>query len=156
MAQREVYDAVKESFTILGGFFTEVSQDVGPERATEMYGRVFDGMGELVGNIAAKHPGDAEISGKVAAELGQLYRAFGIDPEMEIGPTRILVHYRVCPFYDGYRAAGLDHDTIEAMCRSAVACEAAAFKRVVPDGSMSLAKFRATADDFCTEAIELA
>jgi len=156
MAQREVYDAVKESFTILGGFFTEVSQDVGPERATEMYGRVFDGMGELVGNIAAKHRGDADISSKVAAELGQLYRAFGIDPEMEIGPTRILVHSHTCPFYAGYSAAGLDHATIESMCRSSVACEAAAFKRTVPDGNMSLRKFRATPDDFCTEAIELA
>lgn len=156
MAQQEVYDAVKESFTILGGFFTEVSQDVGPERATEMYGRVFDGMGELFGTMAAKHRGDADISGKVAAELEQLYPAFGIDPEMEISPTRILVHSHACPIYDGYRAAGLDHDTIEAMCRSSVACEAAAFRRIVPDGNMSLAKFRAAPDDFCTEAIELA
>lgn len=156
MAKEEVFNAVKESFTLFGGFFTEVSQDVGPERATEMYGRVFDGMGELFGTMVEEHRGDEEAAGKVAAALEQLNHAFGMYPEMEITPTRILVHSHACPIYDGYRAAGLDHDTIEAMCRSSVACEAAAFRRIVPDGNMSLAKFRAAPDDFCTEAIDLA
>ena len=156
MAQKEVYNAVKESFTLFGGFFTEVSQDVGMERAAEMYGRVFDGMGELVAKVVEEHRGDEDATGKVAAALEELYEAIGVSPEMEITPTRVLVHSHSCPFYDGYRAAGLDHDTVEAMCRSAVACEAAAFKRIVPDGTLSLSKFRDASDDFCTETIDLA
>jgi hypothetical protein len=156
MAKEEVYKAVKESCTILGKFFTEVSQDVGLERAAAMYGRVFDGIGEMMGGVVEQNLGDAEAAGNAAAQLEQMYDAFGINPDMEIGPTRIQVHTRTCPFYDGYAAAGLHHDTIEAMCRSAVACEAAAFKRIVPDGNLSLHKFRATPDDFCTEAIDLA
>lgn len=156
MAKEEVFDAVRDSCTVLGGFFSEVAQDLGMERTTEMYGRVFDGFGEMIANVVEEHRGDADAAGKVAARLEQMYHGFGIEAEMEVSPTTILAHSHACPFYDGYRAAGLDHDIIESMCRSAMACEAAAFTRMVPDGTMSLPKFRATPDDFCTEKIELA
>jgi hypothetical protein len=156
MAKDEVFTAVRDSCTILGGFLTEVFQEVGRDRATEMYGRVFDGFGEMIANVVEEHRGDSEGAGKVAAYLEQLYEGFGIDAELEISPTTILTHSHACPFYDGYKAAGLGHETIESLCHSAIACEAAAFKRTVPDGNLSLTRFRATPDDFCTEAIELA
>jgi hypothetical protein len=156
MASKEVFDAVRDASTVLGGFFSEVAQDLGMDRATEMYGRVFDGFGEMIGNVVAENRGEDDAASATAAYLEQMYEAFGLEAEIEIGPTTVLAHSHACPFYDGFLAAGLDHDTIESMCRSAMACEAAAFNRIVPDGTMSLPRFRATQDDFCTERIDLA
>ena len=79
MAKDEVFTAVRDSCTILGGFLTEVSQEVGMDRTTEMYGRVFDGFGDMIANVVEEHRGDSEGAGKVAAYLEQLYEGFGID-----------------------------------------------------------------------------
>ena len=100
MAHEEVFNAVRDSCTLIGGFVTEVAQEVGMERATEMYGRVFEGFGEMIANVVEEHRGDAEAAGKVAAELEQLNDSFGMEPGMEISPTTLLVHSRSCPFYD--------------------------------------------------------
>jgi hypothetical protein len=156
MAKPQVFNGVRDTCTILGTFFTEVSQEVGKERATELYGKYGDGFGEMIGNMIKEHQGEKKAAKKVAAQLGELFEGFGVGAKMEVSPTTILTHSHACPIYDGFQAAGLDHETIEAMCRSAAGCEAAALKRIVPDAELALTKFRATADDFCTEEIKLA
>ena len=121
-----------------------------------MYGKYGHGIGEMIGNMIKDHRGDRKPAKRVGARLRELYEKFGIDAKMEIGQTTIRAHTRVCPIYDGLMAAGLDHETIEGMCRSALGCQAAALGRVVPDAGVSLTKFRARPDDFCTEEITLA
>lgn len=156
MAKPHVYNAVRDSFTILGTFFAQVATEVGKERAIEMYGKFGGAIGEMIGNMIKDHRGDRKPAKRVGARLRELYEKHGIDARLEIGQTVIKAHSNVCPIYDGLMAAGIDHETIEAMCRSALACQAASLGRVVPDAGVSLTKFRAKPDDFCTEETTLA
>jgi len=156
MANPKVFNGVRDSFTILCTFYTEVAQEVGRDRAVELYGKYGEGFGEMIGNIIKDHKEDKKAAKKVAARLEEMMEGFGISPKLEITPTKILSHIHACPIYDGFLAAGIDHETIESMCRSASGCEAAALERVVPDAGISLAKFRTVPDDFCTEEFKLA
>lgn len=156
MANPQVFNAVRDSFTILGMFFNEVAREVGTERATEMYAKYAEGFGEAIGSLIREHQADEEAAQKVAAGLEVMFAGFGIEGEFDIAPTTIHFSTSACPIYDGLHAAGVDHHTIEAMCRAASECEATAARRLVPEAEISLTKFRDGADDVCTEVIKLA
>ena len=155
MANPQVFNAVRDSCTILGRFFTEVSQEVGEKRAAEMYGKYAEGFGEAIGNLIKENKGQEAATEKIAAGLDVMFAGFGIDGKFDITPATIECHTTACPIYDGFLAAGLEHQTIETMCRSAGKCEATALERIVPDAEISLVKFKEKADDFCTEVIKL-
>lgn len=59
-----------------------------------------------------------------------------------------------CPFYEGLRAAGLDHATVEAMCQRGVALGYAKLSQAFP-GFSGVLRFRAAPGQPCVEEFAL-
>ena len=155
MANPHVYNAVRDSMAILGSFYAQVAEEVGRERATEMYGKYAEGFGERIAGIIHEHRDEPYAAQKVASGLREMMEGFGIDAKLDVGLTMIRVETPNCPIYDGLRAAGLDHEVVESMCTAASSCEAAALQRVFPEAEISLPHFRNGPDDTCIEEIRL-
>lgn len=156
MARDAAFNAAKEACTILGTFYSEVSRELGSERATELYGRYGDGFGEMLANLIREYRGDRKATKKIAARMREMYEGLGLSIDMEVSQNAILVRSHDCPVYAGLLAAGLEHGAIETMCRSAVASEQAAFERLLPEGKVELTRFRNAPDDYCVEEFKLA
>jgi hypothetical protein len=80
--------------------------------------------------------------------------ALGMTPEIENNANSFALSWRRCPMYEGLRMAGLDHATIEAMCKCSTEAGYAAHKKVFPQLSGAL-KFRVAPDQPCVEEFTL-
>jgi len=156
MPMEDAFHAAKVMSMIYGGFFKDVAQQIGREKALALHAK----QGELFG---AKLEGmvRAEVADKglniqtLSSVLSTAPAVFGMTPEVEEAATSCKLHTHQCPMYDGWKEAGLDHDTIGSMCRATAAAEYAALTKAFPQVSVRL-EFRSAPDKACVEEYTLA
>jgi hypothetical protein len=78
----------------------------------------------------------------------------GMNIEIDEAPSSVRLGVRRCPLYEGLRMAGLEHDTVEAMCKRGVDLGYARLNQAFPRLSGAL-YFRPTPDQPCVEEFTL-
>jgi len=155
MAREEAFNAAKAVSSILGGFFKDVANEIGLEKALSLYAKQGEVFGAMMAGTAKERLGDKEFDMKTfASVLSRVFQMCGFTYELEDTPTSIKVSGFQCPFYEGFKSAGLDDQTIEALCSRMGAAEYAEYKKVFPQLSGRL-KFRSAPDQPCIEEFEL-
>jgi hypothetical protein len=110
--------------------FEELSDELGPERATELMRRSINRRGLEVARAyrAAAHAGDLEEVGRIFCENspceGTLFEP-GVE---ESDDEHIVLRMTACPLVDAWRAAGLDPEEIDRLCFIAAAVDEGTFE----------------------------
>jgi hypothetical protein len=154
MEREGAYNATKAMSSLYGGFFMEVAKEIGREKALALHGKQGEGFGNmLVGMLrqAAERGLDIKTLSSVVSGVPAL---FGMTPEVEERASSLEVRAHQCPMYDGWKEAGLDHETIGALCRATAAVEYAALARAFPQLSVRL-DFKSAPDKPCIEHYSL-
>jgi len=149
MAEHADYQVAETGFTLYGAFFQNVAREIGKERALALQCELGASFGrQTAGSIQKKSAGGT--IGVRTLNAAQEARAisFGCVPELETAGSVARLTVRECPLYDGLRASGLDHASVEAICRGISVAEYAALHEACPAVEASL-EFRATPDGAC-------
>jgi hypothetical protein len=147
MASEVAFNAAKSVFTMYGAFFKTVAQEIGMERALALHAEYGEAWGAVLADTLKKQG--------IEKGLKEMSESMGFSSEIEVSPSKIVSKVYQCPCYEGFKAAGLDHETIKAMCHRMGEAENASLKKLVPNASATLIKFRSAPDDFCQEEIEM-
>lgn len=151
MSKKDSFNATKGSFSLYGGFFKDVAQELGLEKAVALHANQGKLFGAAVASMLKEELGRKKFN---LATLESVYtkvlQEFGMTPEFEKGRSTLKVEFLRCPIYEGCVSAGLDHKTIELMCNQYGANESEEIRKVFPQLSGCL-KFRSAPDEPCVE-----
>jgi len=155
MSDQGMFEGMKTGATFYAGLYRNVAAEVGGAKALAMHGKQCEGMGAMMAEaLRAKLAGMELTPHALAGVIGPLESSFGMSPMIEETPDGVIVRHMTCPFYEGYRQAGLDHAAVGAMCDAATAAQVSAMDRLMPQVSMRL-EFRKTPEDACVEIYAL-
>jgi len=155
MAKEDVYNATMISMSMYGGLFKAIADDVGLDKALEYHAKQGIPFGTMIGETMKQQLGDkAPTTEALKSVLQPLMGSFGFDAEYDVSPTEISNKIPRCPLYDGWKMAGLDHETIGKMCSAMSSAEFAQLKKYYPkiEGSV---KFRDSSEGYCLEKFTL-
>jgi len=151
MARHVGYETTKTAYTLYGAFFQNVAREIGKERALALHCELGGAFGKLLaGSILEKSAGSAIDVKTLGAVQEETSLAFGCVPEVEAVGSISRLKVGECPVYDGLRASGLDHASVEAMCCGISMAEYAALHEACPTVEGSL-EFRTAPEGACVE-----
>jgi len=156
MQKEDAFNATKVMSAMWGGFFKDVSNEIGNAKAVALYARQGETFGDMLAGMLRAQAADKGLSIDILASvLSAAPAVFGMTPEVEETATSLKLHTHRCPIYDGCKEAGWDHDAIGSVCRALAACEYAALTKAFPQVSARL-EFRSAPDKACVEEYSLA
>jgi len=154
-APDNAYEAAKIAWTCYGWLLQEAAADLGWKKAIAVNGRVGQRMAEtLVALMHAQRGPDNLTAAHVLAVCDRVYKAVGLDYELQAAPTGVTGRYQRCPIYDGLAASGLEHAAIQKVCESLESRESETFQQAFPEVRLT-AKFRMSPQDACVEEFTL-
>jgi hypothetical protein len=156
MSREDTFNGVRAGFLYKFAYFNTVAQEIGMERALALYTKMEEEMGAASGKMIKEQAGVEEIDAKTAQTLiGSSLEGIGMRFEvLEESPQRVVFKPGKCPVYEAARMLGMDHETIEAICRAgSIRGMDATAKQLNPNLSFELRTFRAGPDDSCIEEI---
>jgi len=155
MAREEVFNAAKSAFSMYGGLFNGIAQEIGMEKALELHAKQGESFGAMIGEMLRQQLGNKGPDTKTFSSiLRLLYVGFGFDAEFDVGPTSISIKVTRCPFYEGARMARLDHETIGNMCKAMANAEYTKLKEYYPKTEGKV-KYRESPEGYCLEQFTL-
>jgi len=155
MSKKSVFNATKNSYSFYGGFFKDVAQEFGMDKAISMHANRGKDFGAIFVAMLKEELGGKKINlAAYQRAYDRVCQELGAAAEFEKRRSTLRAKVGPCPIYDGCKEAGLDHQTIEAMCGQLSAAEYEEIKKEFPQVSCRL-KFRATPDEPCVEEIVL-
>jgi hypothetical protein len=155
VASEDAFTPAKAAFGIYGGFWKDVAQEIGLEKALSLHARRGQLSGAMVAEMTKQQLGDRPFDLKTfASVLAGGFRRLGFACEIEEDPASVKISALQCPLYEGFKSAALDDRTIELLCTHKATATFAEEKKVFPQLSMCL-KFRAAPDQPCVEEYAL-
>jgi hypothetical protein len=130
LSRAETRASFENRALIYAYIYEELSDELGPERATDLMSRAIHRRGLDVSRRyrAAAHSGDLEEVGRVFCEgspcEGELFEP-GVE---ESGDERIVLRMTACPLVDAWRAAGLEPEEVDHLCGIAAAVDQGTFE----------------------------
>jgi len=151
MGREDTFTSATNAFSMYGGFFKDVAQEIGREKALSLYAKQGELIGTMLAGMMKGQLGEEDLDMRTLASAWSAgFERSGFTFEIEENLTSIKMSVFQCPIYEGFVRAGLDHKTIESACRGISAAECAALKKVFPQLSGCL-KFRTAPDKPCVE-----
>ena len=149
MSREDAYNGAVGSMSMIGGLFQSIVKELGMAKALEMLAKQGEPSGEEFGKVLKKQLGGKKLDVKALNKaMMPMMSSFGIDAEVKENPKSLVTKISKCPQYDGFKMAGLDHETIGKMC-SAMAKEGyASIMRHYPEFEGRV-KFRETPNGVC-------
>jgi hypothetical protein len=151
MAKEDAYHAWVDSMSMYGALFNSIAKEVGMEKALKMHaanGVPFgDQMGKTLEELLAGKKVGVRALNKV---LKPMMSGMGFEPEVKKGPKSLTIRIAKCPMYEGFKMAGLDHNTIEKMCSAMSQAEYDAINKHFPKLHGKV-KFKESSKDVCVE-----
>ena len=154
----DTFNGARTGLMYKHAYMNAVAQDLGWDRAIDLYSNMAEGMGTVQGKMIKEQVGIGEIDAKTAHKLleGVLDSLGMCSQVIEASPQRVVSKPGKCPIYESARMMGIDHETIERICRAgAIRSMAAMTRQLNPDLSYELRAFRSGPDDSCVEEIVL-
>jgi hypothetical protein len=146
MSSEEVFDAYKNGFSTYGNFFKAVAKEIGMERALELHGIGYEEYGPILDEWFRTLSLE-----ELGANIGEMYSSIGLNPKISQTSDSVIATNHRCPEYEGYKEAGLDHETISKICLCSVGSANASLQKLGGNGGISINKYRSDSDDFCIE-----
>ena len=160
MSAEEKFDGAKNVFSLFMAFFNEVAQEIGMEKAVTLDAKVSKAMNAKIGKMMKEQAGMQEIDAKTAYMMTSkaIEEGFGFSWEVkEENSQKVVFNIGRCPVYEACQIAGMDAESIEALCRAtSIESMDAMAKELNPKLSYRLTKFRSAGDGCCEEEIVLA
>jgi predicted ArsR family transcriptional regulator len=156
MAAQDAVNAARFAYTAYDTFLMGVAQEIGLDCALEVQAKAMEAMGTAQGQMLKEQTGIEQADAQmVYGILSQMLDGVGFATKvMEAGPERVTFRAAQCPIYEAGRLIGLDHTTIEAICRSGGICTMDAVTRQLnPNLRYQLRTFRSSAEAGCVEEI---
>mgnify|MGYP001793209776 CR=1 FL=1 len=115
---------------IYAAMFEELSDELGPDRATEVMKRAIYRRGVDVGRKyrAAASSGDLEEVGRIFCEGSPCDGALFEPGVEELSDESTVLRMESCPLVDAWREEGLEPDEIDALCAIAAAVDEGTFE----------------------------
>jgi hypothetical protein len=155
MSKKGTFNAASVSLGFYGGFFKDVAQEFGFEKAVALHASQGKKSGAALAGMLKNELGKKKFN---LAAWERVYTSYmvplGITPDFKRKGSTLELTVGHCPIYEGFKSAGLDHKTIELMCNQMTALENAELKNAYPTLSGCL-KFRSTPDEPCVEEFVL-
>ena len=158
MTTEDLFNGAKTAFTFYDAYFNTVAQELGTERALALHTRMCETMGAAQGQAAKQQAGVEAFDAQTAFPvLNAVPESIGIHSEVvEQSPQRVMIRPGRCSIYEAAQALGLDHETIETLCRAGpIRFMDAMAKQLNPNLSYRLVRYRSGPDDCCEEEIVL-
>ncbi len=155
MAKEDVFNATMSSMSMYGGLFKAIADDVGLDKAIEYHGKHGETFGMMIGETLKQQLGDkAPTTEALKSVLQPMMEGFGFDAEFDVSPTEVSIKVQRCPIYEGFKMAGLDHETIGKMCSAWYTAEYAQLKKYYPkiEGCV---KYRDSSEGYCLDKFTL-
>ena len=146
MWSEDVFDASKDGFSTYGKFFKVVAKEIGMDRALELHGIGYEDYGPVFDEMF-KTLSLEELS----TNIGGMLTSMGMDSKISQTSDRVIATAHRCPEYDGFKEAGLDHETIKKLCLCSVGSINASLQKLGGNGGLSINKYRSDSDDYCIE-----
>jgi len=155
MTNEVAFNAAKAALSLYGGFFKDVVQEIGLEKAVSLHAKQGEAFVALLVQMTRARLGDKTLDlNTLASVYSEAMAVFGMTPQIEEAPNSVTLGWRQCPIYEGLRMAGLEHDTIEAMCKGWADVEQAQLNKAFPQLTVA-AKFRPAPDQPCVQEFAL-
>lgn len=155
MAKEDVFNAHVSSMSMYGGLFKEIVKEVGLEKALKMHAKQGEPFGTAMGEMLKQKLGKKKADTKTLNAIAQpMMEGFGMDPQIDVAPESLKVKTLRCPMYEGFKAAGIDHKTIEKMCNGMANAEGSVLTKIYPSIEYSW-KFKASPDGYCLEEFKI-
>lgn len=156
MKNEEIYYATRKVFASYAGFFHEVANEIGIERALALHERAHEKMGVHLAMLifgACHQPFELDT---IRELLLAGNRSIGIESELaEAAPTSALFRNHRCPMLDGYWMGGLDERTARLLCERGAWVKVGAAVRELNPRVEHHVKYRSSAEEECLEEITL-
>ena len=146
MSSEEVFEAYKNGWSTYGKFFKAVGEEIGMERALELHGYGYEDFGPLLEDWFKTLSLE-----ELGANIGGLMTSMGLDTKISQTSNSVIATTHRCPEYEGYKEAGLDHETINKICLCSVGSVNASLQKLGVNGGISINKYRSDSDDYCIE-----
>jgi len=92
MAREDAFNAAKATSTLLGGFFKDVANEIGLEKALSLYAKHGEVLGAMMARAVKERLGDKEFDMKTLASVASGFSQIcGFTYELEETPTSIKV-----------------------------------------------------------------
>ena len=155
MAKEHAYQAAMSSMSMYGGLFKAIEDDVGLDKALEYHEKQGEPFGIMIGEMMKQQLGDKAPTIEALKSIIQpSMESFGFDMEYEVSPTELSIKAVRCPFYDGFKMAGVDHEKIGKMCSAMSSGEFAQLKKYYPNIVLSV-NFKDSSEGYCLEKFTL-
>jgi len=120
-----------------GLFFKTVAQEIGMERALAIHAKLGEPFGIQIGEAFKQKFGNKKPDTESLKAIFQpIYTSFGaytrITYEYKVTPKTLSIVIAKCPLYEGFKAAGLDHETIGKMCKAMIKVELSQVRSLYP------------------------
>ena len=160
MSIEDTFTGAKIAYTQLYAYVNAVADEIGMDRALAILTRTNEKMGTEAGKQIKEQSGQETYDvKKTALKIMEVARGIGsIDEIVEESSEKVVTMTASgkCTNYEAARAAGLDDQTIEAICGAgSLHFLNALVKQLNPDLGYQLGKFRSGPEDCCLENIVL-
>lgn len=159
MATTDTFAGAKSAFTFLFAYLNTVGQEIGMERAIALDTRMCEAMGAAQGMAMKEQAGMEELGLEIVTSLNERFMedGLGITSQLvEEDAQKRLFKVSRCPLYEAAAELGMDHASIEALCRSgALRFMDTMVKQMNPALGYQLQQFRASAEGSCIEVMYL-
>ena len=149
----------KNAFTYMFAYLNTVGEDIGMNRALALYTNTCEAMGAAQGMAFREQSGVEAISPQAATPLIDRFLEDGLgitSQPLEEDAQKRLFKVGRCPLYEAAEALGMDHASIEGLCRNgALRFMDTLSKQLNPAFSYQLREFRSSAEDSCIEGMFL-
>ena len=133
------YNAVKTIFTMYGAFMKDVAEEIGWEKTLHIYMKSGERDGESMLRFFASQPRESMLEAIARSNI-DFFGVSGWDVDYVASPSSLEYHIRVCPLFDGFHAAGLSHEQINAICGSNHKGVQETLRRVYPEAEFTSEK----------------
>ena len=155
MSREDAYNGAVGSMSMIGGLFQSIVKELGMEKALWMHAKQGETFGDELGKVLKKQLGGKKLDVKaLKTALMPMMSSYGMDAEVKENPKSLVLKVSKCPQYDGFKMAGLDHETIGKMCSAMAKAEYASIMRHFPEFEGRV-KFRETPNGSCQEEFVL-
>ena len=108
LSSEEVFNATKNGFCTYGKFFKAVAKEIGMERALELHGYGYEDYGPVFDEMFNKLSLE-----ELSTNVGGMLTSLGYDAKISQTANSVIATTHGCPEYEGYKEAGLNHETIK-------------------------------------------
>jgi hypothetical protein len=151
MKKDAAFSASKQMCGLYAGFFKGAAEVMGVAKAVEIHAIQGKPFAAAVSSTLKEKLGKKKLNyAAFESVYAGVREALGFKDEYRKGRSVLKVETLRCPVYEGYATAGLDHKTIEMMCRQMATLEYDEIKKTFPEFSGCL-KFRSAPDEQCVE-----